>query len=104
MRKLSLVMLLTFSSAVLQAGEKEFSSNLFTCVDGQTLSIDNSCIEATVSEDFVVAQSTFDYAALSDNLGDNAVATMQFYPNKMLIEIVAHLKENNTALSARASK
>lgn len=103
MRKWSLVILLTFSSAVLQAGEKEFGSNLFSCVDGKTLTIDNSCTEATVSNDLGELPSTFDYTSLSDNLGDNALATMQFHPNKMLIEVVARLQQRNV-LSVRASK
>ena len=78
MRNWLFMMLITFFSAVLHAGEKESDGNLFACVDKQTLIADTDCVQATVSSKFKVQENAIDYAALSGDLGDNALATMHF--------------------------
>lgn len=104
MRNWLFMMLITFFSAVLHAGEKESDGNLFACVDKQTLIADTNCVQATVSSKFKVQENAIDYAALSGDLGDNALATMHFYPEKQLIQIVGHLENSNEALSAKVLK
>lgn len=103
MRKVILTLLLSLCCAVLQASEKEMSSNLFKCVDSESLVLDQTCIESTLENDMNVQQQGFTIAGLDGELGDNAMATMSFYPDKMLIEIVAHADAADSSLVSRVA-
>lgn len=104
MRNWLLMMLIAFFSAVLQAGENNLEGNLFTCVDKHTLTVNGDCVESMVSHDLNVQDAGIDFTALSGDLGENALATMRYYPEKQLIEVIAHPEDNNSGLSAKVIK
>ncbi len=103
MRIVILILSLSLCSAVLHASEKEVKNNLFKCVDKESLVLDQSCIETTLESDMSIQQQGFKIAGLNGELGENAMATMSFYPEKMLIEIVAHADDSNNGLVSRVS-
>lgn len=103
MHKVIFTLLLSLCCAVLQASEKEVNSNLFKCVDSESLVLDQSCIQNTIEKDINVQQQGFTIAGLDGELGDNIMATMSFYPDKMLIEIVAHTDAADNSLVSRVA-
>lgn len=89
MRKSFVILLFAVFSATSFANEGDMKTNLFTCVEEGTLALKSECIESTMTAnpEFQVTQNL---DIIGDNLGENEMATMRFYPEKMLIEIVAH--------------
>ncbi|MCY7296554.1 hypothetical protein [Alteromonas sp. a30] len=100
MKKVVLVALLSLLTSFSYASERDQKQNLFKCVDGETLSINASCMQDTFQQSAEVQQQSFDYANLNDGLSENVMATMSFYPDKMLIEVVAHADAVNSGFAA----
>lgn len=90
MRKSMLFAMLMLVSALLHAEANQAENNLFKCVDNTQLTLNADCLSTTIENgmQFKSAQSEFN-AGLSD-LGGNVMATMKFYPEQMLIQIIAH--------------
>lgn len=100
MRQIVLIMLFSLFSAILQANEVDNKQNLFKCVDSESLNIDQTCINSSFDANLEMQEQSFTIAGMSDELGENAMATMRFYPDKMLIEVVAHADEQDGSLAS----
>lgn len=98
MRYLLVITVFSLLSATLQADQKSAKSNLFKCVDDGSLTIDQSCVSSSVATDFAI-HTEHSFAEIGADLGENELATMRFYPEKMLIEVVAHRQQPLTASS-----
>ncbi|UAA39355.1 hypothetical protein KIH87_03030 [Paraneptunicella aestuarii] len=101
MRNVILIMLFSLFSAILHAKEAETQQNLFKCVDNESLAIDDACIEGKFDANLKFQEQKFTIAGMSDEFGENAMATLRFYPDKMLIEVVAHADEQESGLVSR---
>ncbi len=87
MRKILLFAMLTLVNGVLHA--QNDNKNLFSCVDSTKLTLDAACISNKIetNNDFVKVNQ--DFFIEQQDLGGNVMATLKFYPEKMLIEVIA---------------
>ncbi len=100
MKKVVTIALLTLFSSLLHASERDTKQNLFKCVDSESLEVNQSCMEQAFELNTDMQKQSFNYAKLNDGLNENAMATMSFYPDKMLIEIVAHADAAEAGLAS----
>ena len=100
MRYIYTILLFSLFSATLQADQEIAKSNLFECVDDSSLSIDQSCISNSVTTNFEI-HSDLQFSQMGNNLGENVLATMRFYPEKMLIEVVAHTEQQEQSMLSK---
>ncbi|WP_088330167.1 hypothetical protein [Lacimicrobium sp. SS2-24] len=89
MRKLMILVAMLGFTGLAQAADK--SDKLTDCVAKETLTVDPSCVESKISQNIQYREmvSRIDQQA-SIQSGDNAVATIRFYPERFLIEVVTH--------------
>lgn len=89
MYKLIILAALLGFSVLAQAEDK--SDKLTDCVTQDTLTINASCVENKINQNIGyqdMVNRIDQHAALQS--GDNAVATIRFYPEQYLIEVVTH--------------
>ncbi|GGD73009.1 hypothetical protein [Lacimicrobium alkaliphilum] len=89
MQKLIVSAVLLGFSALAQAADE--SDKLTDCVAQDTLTINASCVENKINQNIGyrnMVNRIDQQAALQS--GDNAVATIRFYPERYLIEVVTH--------------
>ena len=94
MRKFSVIaaVLLTSSGLVQAADGKQ---NMFTCLDAKSLSVDSQCASLLIAnnQQFQTMQKNIDLSASFQN--PNVQATVQFYPEKMLIKVSAQAEKTD---------
>ena len=94
MRKFSVIaaVLLTGSGLVQAADGKQ---NMFTCLDAKSLSVDSQCASLLIAnnQQFQTMQKNIDLSASFQN--PNVQATVQFYPEKMLIKVSAQAEKTD---------
>lgn len=71
-------------------------NNLFDCMDKTSFEINSVCIEQTIElhPNFVLRERAI--TEESDFLGDNAIATLRFFPQYNLIEVIASVQTGET--------
>ncbi|WP_340681146.1 pyridine nucleotide transhydrogenase [Paraglaciecola sp.] len=92
MRKFNVVLgALLLSSCFAHGAESK--QNLFSCVDVKNYSVDSQCASSLISsnEKFQAMQQDIQLKAEQQN--PNVLATVQFYPAKMLIKVSAHREQ-----------
>lgn len=97
--KVILVAILALCSS--SAFSKEAPKSLFNCLDLGKYTVDANCTSSSISASpkFQVLQKELSLKMRYQN--PNAMATVQFHPEKMLIKVIAHKKlENNPKLIA----
>lgn len=69
---------------------KEAPKNLFNCLDLDKYSVDTNCTSSAISANpkFQVLQK--ELSLKMEHQNPNAMATVQFNPQKMLIKVIAH--------------
>lgn len=89
MRKLIISAALLGFAGLAQAADK--SDKLTDCVANDTLTVNASCVEDKISQNIQYRSmvNRIDQQATLQS-GDNAVATIRFYPERLLIEVVSH--------------
>ncbi|GAB3037417.1 pyridine nucleotide transhydrogenase [Bowmanella dokdonensis] len=102
MRKTIILTALLSASFLVQAEEGQ--NKLFDCVAADTLAVNNACVEQRISQNIHYREMQQDIYQQSGNLGDNAMATMRFFPEQYLIEIVAHRDALETAALVAANR
>jgi hypothetical protein len=89
-RKLTLAstLLLLMVCAVTHANQT--NNQLFDCMEKATFELDSQCLSERISQhvDYVSQQQHIENH--TQYLGDYAMASITFYPEKMMIEVVAH--------------
>ena len=101
MRNFILVILFTFFSSWSFAQGNDGQTNLFKCVDNESLALDNNCLSTAIEKNdhFIEFQDRFN-SDIAD-LGGNVMSTVIFYPELMQIRIIAHVAEpSKTELAA----
>lgn len=83
-----------------QAGEQPKS--LFNCVDAESLAVNSSCMEQKISQNIQFQDMQRSIVQKSGAQSDAVMATIKFYPERYLIEVVAHRDalEDNALLAA----
>ncbi|MEG3766996.1 pyridine nucleotide transhydrogenase [Alteromonas sp. 14N.309.X.WAT.G.H12] len=75
-------------------------NQLFDCMDAKSFELNNQCMTDRISNNIRYREAQYQVTEqASENMGDYAVATMTFHPEKMQIDIVAHrdaLQASNT--------
>ena len=92
MRKFDVVAgVLLFASCFANGADNK--QNLFTCVDVKNYSVDSQCASSLISssEQFQAMQQDIQFRAEQQN--PNVLATVQFYPAKMLIKVSAQKEQ-----------
>ncbi|MCF2949210.1 hypothetical protein L0668_13905 [Paraglaciecola aquimarina] len=91
---LSVVILYFFSSAIFA---KDAPKSMFNCVNLKAYTIDQSCTSSLIStsEKYLTQQKELAFKMEQQN--PNAMATVQFDPQQMLIKVIAHKKVEKPA-------
>ncbi|MBE1299560.1 MAG: hypothetical protein GJ680_06600 [Alteromonadaceae bacterium] len=87
MRKIMLFAMLTMSSALLHAAEK--NNNLFNCVESEKLALNPDCMASKIESNNQFIETMNSFTVEQQDLGGNVMATLRFFPEKMLIEVIA---------------
>lgn len=89
MRKVIILAALLGFTGLAQAADK--SGKLTDCVAKDTLTVDAGCVENKINQNIEYRDmvNRIDQRAALQS-GDNAVATIRFYPERYLIEVVTH--------------
>lgn len=87
MRKIMLFAMLTMSSALLHAAEK--NNNLFNCVEAEKLALNPDCMASKIERNNQFIETMNSFTVEQQDLGGNVMATLRFFPEKMLIEVIA---------------
>ncbi|MDF2180334.1 hypothetical protein P2G88_18915 [Aliiglaciecola sp. CAU 1673] len=99
MRKLLTAVSLVAFAGLSQAGEQPKS--LFKCVEAESFTVNASCMERQISQNIQFQDVQRNIVQQSANQSDAVMATIKFYPERHLIEIVAHRDAlENSALLA----
>ncbi|MBN7821936.1 hypothetical protein [Bowmanella yangjiangensis] len=88
MRKFTILVSLLAASSMLQAAEQ--SNKLFDCVASDTLAINSDCVESKINQNMQYRDVQQTIYERSESQSNNVMATIKFYPEKYLIEVVAH--------------
>lgn len=89
MSKLMISAILIGFAGLAQAADR--SDKLTDCVAKDTLSVNASCVENKINQNIQyrdMVQSISRHSHMQQ--GENAVATIRFYPERYLIEVVTH--------------
>lgn len=87
MRKIMLFAMLTMFSAFLHAADK--NNNLFNCVEAENLALNPDCMATQIEANNQFIETMNSFAIEQQDLGGNVMATLRFFPEKMLIEVIA---------------
>lgn len=71
------------------------SPNLFDCMNKNTFAIEGQCIENVIEQNTHFVEITSEIEQKTEWLGGNELATLKFYPNQQLIEVIATLEVAN---------
>lgn len=88
MRKFFISFIALLLSSIAHAEVKQ--NRLFDCMDASSFEVNSQCVEATISQNMQFRDMQLDIANRASNSSDNVMATIKFYPEDMIIEIVAH--------------
>ncbi|AWL12490.1 hypothetical protein HMF8227_02025 [Saliniradius amylolyticus] len=89
MRKVtSLIVTLFAFAGMAHAGETD--NSMFQCMAKDTLEVDSSCVQQRIDTNVEYQNSQKQFFNQSVNASGNVMATMRFYPERHLIEVVAH--------------
>ena len=99
MRKLVLMCSLLALSGIAHAESDK--PQLFDCMETETFELNAQCIADNISNNVQFREMQQNLNAVAEVNGENALATMKFYPERMLIEIVA---QRDALLAANKSK
>ena len=90
MRKSMLILALSFVSTLSFAEAEPSNNNLFKCVESKELTLNAECLSQTIENNVQFKDFQVNFHSEMGELGGNAMATMQFYPELMEIHIIAH--------------
>ncbi|WP_102798806.1 hypothetical protein [Bowmanella denitrificans] len=88
MRKSIILFSLLAASGLAQAADE--SSKLFDCMAADTLTVNSDCVQSKISQNIQYRDVQQTIYQSSQVQSENAMATIKFYPEKYLIEVVAH--------------
>lgn len=77
---------------VSQAALANNSQNLFDCMNKNTFEIEGQCIENMIEQNTDFVQTELNIKHKNEQLGGNELATLRFYPQLQLIEVIATLE------------
>ncbi|MCC2618247.1 hypothetical protein LJ739_18465 [Aestuariibacter halophilus] len=97
MRIRALTPLLVFAGALCLPAHG--AENLFACVEQDTLSVDAQCVETNIEQNLEYREMQMSFQRSVADINDNAMATATFFPQHMLIEIVAHQEQQQQAIA-----
>jgi hypothetical protein len=86
-----LLLSLFVSHSVLANSEQ----NLFNCMNKDNLEIDSACMEQTIEQHPSFIHTSFEIKQSTAFLGENAIATMRFFPEQRLIQVIANVQFEN---------
>lgn len=87
---------LLFTIVVSQTAYANNSQNLFDCMNKNTFAIEGQCIESMIEQNTDFVQVELEIKQQNEWLGGNELATLRFYPNLQLIEVIATLDVKST--------
>lgn len=85
--RLLLSTLLVFAATAQANNQPE---NLFSCMNAETFELDSACLETSIDQNVQLRDMRLQIEESTLELGDNAMATVTYYPKQFLIEVVAH--------------
>lgn len=104
MRKVIIGLSILFSSIAHAEGQQ---NKLFDCMDAKSFEVNSQCMEAKISQNMQFRDMQQQIATKTSFGGDNVMATMRFFPEQMLIEVVAHrdalTEANLTAMNRKSN-
>ena len=88
MRKLLAVAVLELGSAGVLADANK--AKAFDCMDAKTFEIDSQCMANTINNNLAFAAAQQNIVLAAEENSGNAMATVSYFPQLQLIEVVAH--------------
>ncbi|WP_100644403.1 pyridine nucleotide transhydrogenase [Alteromonas facilis] len=88
MRKVLTVMLLALGATGAHA--KAGDNQAFDCMDAKTFEINSECMATQISSNMAFTSAQQNIVMSAQESSENAMATVSFYPELRLIEVVAH--------------
>ena len=88
MRKVLAISLLALGSAAAHAETTD--SKTFDCMDAKTFEVNSQCMANKISTNLAFTDAQKQIVLQAEDSSDNAMATVAFYPELRLIEVVAH--------------
>ncbi len=97
MRKITASLFILALGATTHANADQ--TNAFECMDKTSFEIDSQCMSNKISQNMEFRDMEMTIANQASSNDANALATIKFYPQQMLIEVIAH-REESTPLTA----
>lgn len=88
MRKLLVVLSMTFLLGVAHA--ESLKPQVFECMDSKSFEVNSQCMANKISSNVTFQQAQQEIVLAAEDNTNNALATVSFYPDLQLIEVVAH--------------
>lgn len=88
MRNVSAIFFLLSLGTIAHANAQQ--QKVFDCMNKTSFEVNSQCMASKISQNIEFREMQLNLVDEAVEAQDNAMATMKFYPQQMLIEIVAH--------------